>query len=369
MNNNSRIVLSDSVRIYSSGTDEIRIRKGVWNYEEAILNYGGLSENLQNAVLKLFDRLEAGQFVDVVDLMDAEQLTPEEKELFSGLIDSLRYQSYVYSEHDSDSQKLLFELLGGSATGGFYAPTQHIRPVLFFGDNQSIREYARMLAKEVDIPLTVMSDAEIKDIAAMDLTTCQDGYATTKQLNEVVRFIERFGCIVGCMEKPHISFLRNINRALVRTSQTLCMALLDGPFTSVFTIKPPETGCFECYELRLLARMQEMTVYRKFVEQSRLSARRKNGNTYTTPLMHALTSQAMFEGFLVSSIGKAKLAGRALNTYLPILEIQVQDILRVPFCPACGFVARAKMEEMYTSTHAIVEKLVSSIIIGEKEPV
>ena len=52
-------------------------------------------------------------------------------------------------------------------------------------------------------------------------------------------------------------FLRNLNRVLVQTSQVLSLSLLDGPFTTVFTIKPPETGCFECFEQRLLARMEE----------------------------------------------------------------------------------------------------------------
>ena len=54
---------------------------------------------------------------------------------------------------------------------------------------------------------------------------------------------------------------------------------------------------------------------------------------------------------MVQKIGKAKLAGRVLNTYVPLMEIQVQPLLRVRFFPACGFVAEACIEEMYSSSN------------------
>jgi len=48
---------------------------------------------------------------------------------------------------------------------------------------------------------------------------------------------------------------------------------------------------------------------------------------------------------------------------VPLMEIQVQRLLRVPFCPACGFVAEAKMEEMYTSSKKIVDRVVDRITV------
>lgn len=219
-----------------------------------------------------------------------------------------------------------------------------------------------MLAKEINMPLTVMTQDEFKAIEAMDLTTKFEAYGTRKQLESLREILEPFACIVGCIERPHIIFLRNVNRVLVQTSQALSLSLLDGPFTSVFTIKPPETGCFECFEQRLLARMAEMPPYHQFVAQTRDLSRFEN-KIHASPLMHSLAAQALFEGFMVSKIGKAKLAGRVLNTYVPIMEIQVQPLLRVPFCPACGFVAEARMEEMYTSSRKIVDRVLDRITL------
>lgn len=42
--------------------DEIRIRKGVWNYEEACLSLTGYSEEFTRCFHDVFDSLQTGQF-------------------------------------------------------------------------------------------------------------------------------------------------------------------------------------------------------------------------------------------------------------------------------------------------------------------
>jgi len=362
MSGNPRLVLSDSVRIYSNGIDEIRIRKGIWNHEEAILSLEGLSKDLKGSLITLFAQLDDGQPLIAEAIPNQERLTPEELEQVTQIIEALQYQNYICAEDDPDAVPLLYEILGGTTTTRFLTRMTSAKPVLFFADTQSIKDYASHLAQELKMPLTVMTETEFKAITALDLTTKYDGYGTRQELDDLLKFLAPFGCVVGCIERPHIMFLRNLNRALVQTSQPMSLALLDGPFTTVFTIKPPETGCFECFELRLMARMQDMAVYQRFANYTQKLAGNAN-KTHASPLMHSLASQVLFEGFLISSIGKAKLAGRVLNTYLPIMEIQVQDLLRVPFCPACGFVSEARLDEMYTSTKKIVDKVVDRIVI------
>jgi len=46
-----KYVLADSVCIYFNGTDEVRIRKGIWNYEEAILSFEGFSDLFKQTLL------------------------------------------------------------------------------------------------------------------------------------------------------------------------------------------------------------------------------------------------------------------------------------------------------------------------------
>jgi thiazole/oxazole-forming peptide maturase SagC family component len=355
------LMLSDGVLVYYNGADELRLRKGIWNFEEAILRFDGLSKDHKESLVSLFGLLQDGSGVDTERLPNGENLTQLEREQVVETLDALRSTDYVSDGGDADGRRLLNQLLGGAdvyaATGG-----SSDRPALFFADTQSIKDYAVMLAGEIHLPLTVMTQEDFKMVESMDLTTKFDAYRTREQLESMRQMIEPFGCIVGCLERPHIIFLRNLNRVLVQTSQALSLSLLDGPFTTVFTIKPPETGCFECFEQRLMARMEEMPAYRQFVDQTR-GLPSLETKVHASPLMHSLAAQALFEGLMVQKIGKAKLAGRVLNTYVPLTEIQVQPLLRVPFCPACGFVAEARMEEMYSSSKKIIERVVDRITL------
>jgi|SRR5215471_4319014 len=355
------LVLREDVQIYYNGADELRLRQGVWNFEEAILNFEGLSENHKQALVEMFNSLQEGKGVDSEHLPNEQTLTQLEREQVAQTLAALRAKDYVSEEADAGARHFLSQLLHG-ATEYVTDSASSERPVLFFADTQSIKDYAVMLAKQIDMPLTVMTQDEFKAIAAMDLTTKFEAYETRKELELLRGILEPFSCIVGCIERPHIIFLRNINRVLIQTSQALSLSLLDGPFTTVFTIKPPETGCFECFEQRLLARMVEMPPYQQFVAQTRNLPRFDN-KIRATPLMHSLAAQALFEGLMVSKTGKAKLAGRVLNTYVQLMEIQVQRLLRVPFCPACGFIAEARMEEMYTSSKKIIDRVLDRITL------
>src|SRR5262249_35797799 len=85
------------------------------------------------------------------------------------------------------------------------------------------------------------------------------------------------------------------------------------------------------------------------------------GGPWLAPALHMLTAAVISEGYLYSATGMMRLAGRIVNTYLPLLEIQVQDLLRVPYCPACGFISRAEMNEMYTASKRLVADLVGKV--------
>jgi thiazole/oxazole-forming peptide maturase SagC family component len=355
------ITLADGVQVYYNGVDELRLRKGIWNFEEAILTLDLLSTEHKNSVVTMFNLLQSGEPVDGEHFPDEENLTQVEAEQISQTLEALKAKDYLSDGDDGDRRRFLSQLLGGTAEYATRLATSD-KPVLFFADTQSVRDYAVMLAKEIDLPLVVMTPDDFKLIRDMDLTTKFDAYNTKKQLAALEQLLTAYSCVVGCVERPHIMFLRNLNRALIQTSQVLCLGLLDGPFTTVFTIKPPETGCFECFEQRLLARIEEMPTYERFAAHTRnLPSLEKK--VHASPLMHSLAAQAIFEALMVFRIGKAKLAGRVLNTYVPLMEIQVQPLLRVPFCPACGFVAEAQFEEMYTSSKKIIDRVLDRIIL------
>jgi len=202
-------------------------------------------------VLYIFKTLDSGTSVELDILPNQSELIAQEKEQVDQVLTALRHQNYIYTEDEAQSTQLLYDILGGTTTTRFLTAQTGNKPVLFFADTHSIKEYVIQLAQNIQLPLQVITDDEFKQITAYDLTTNYDGYTTKNQLTELSAYLAGFSGVVGCIERPHINFLRNLNRGLIENSVPLTLGLLDGPFTTLFTIKPPETGCFECFELRL----------------------------------------------------------------------------------------------------------------------
>lgn len=351
--------LPDNVQIYYNGDEELRLRSGTWNFEEAILTLDDLSAELKDCVTQIFGAFQSGDSVDSGQLPNRRNITNLEEQQIVQMLQTLRAKHYLSDPVEDRSGAFLNQLLAGAAD---FSPstTSSDEPVLFFADTQSVKDYAVMLADEIGMNLTVMGDEEYQAVARADLGTRTDAYQTRSDELALRRMLEPYACVTGCLERPHVMFLRNLNRVLIETSQPLSLGVLDGPFTTAFTIKPTETGCFECLEQRLLARMREMPSYQRFVEQTRSVDRLKH-KVGANPLLHPLAAEALFEANMICHVGKARLAGRVLNTYVPLMEVQVQPILRVPFCPACGFVAEAEMEEMYSSSRKLMDRIADRV--------
>ena len=355
----------DNVTIYFNGESELRIRKGIWNFEEATLDLSFLNESTQKAMAEVMSQLSKEQPIDMKSIYKKYVLAQDEYNNILSILDTLVEQNYLKNNSDEDVNSLLREIIGGTVADRFSEGYGRFKPVLFIADTENMKKHAVELAKQMDLPLTVLNQNDINEITKANLTDKLEAIETNSAKNELLKLVEPFCCVIVSLERPHIKLLRNLNRLLLELSKPLVLSMMDGPFMSLMTIKAPETGCIECFENRVLARMEEMTVYSKFVEQTGgvMATREK---TYMTPLLQTMTSAAIFEGVLISSIGKAKLAGRIINIYLPLLEIQVQELLRVPFCPACGHIAKAQFDEMYTSSKMIVDKLVSKIILKKQ---
>src|SRR5271157_4618385 len=192
------LTLREDVQIYYNGADELRFRKGIWNFEEAILTFEGLSKDHKDTLVKMFNLLQDGKGVDRERLPDGQNLTQLEREQVAQTLDALRAKDYVSDGDDSDARRFLNQILGGTAEYVTNSSSSE-RPVLFFADTQSIKDYAVMLAKEINMPLTVMTQDEFKAIEAMDLTTKFEAYGTRKQLESLREILEPFSCIVGCI--------------------------------------------------------------------------------------------------------------------------------------------------------------------------
>lgn len=352
--------LRDGVRIFRSG-EEIRFRKGVWSYNEATVRLGGQPEPVVAFFGALFEALAGAGEADAEALGRAAGASPAEVESCCEVLESLRRQQFLHAAGEPDVTRVVSALLGGNLSG-FEEYVGSVRPVLFFADAEPAAGAARTMAAETGLPLDRLDGEVLRELAAADLTSRTDAVAHHEAMARFERQFASYACVIGCVASPELTLLRNLNRVLIQAGKPLILGLIDGPFLSILSTLATRTGCFECYEQRMLARLEDTLVYHRFVESA--AGGGKGGGAFS-PALHLLTAAALSEGFLYSALGVQRLAGRVINVYLPLLEVQVEDLLRVPYCPACGFVSKARMNEMYTSSKRLVADMLERVEVEE----
>ena len=357
------IKLYDSVSIFFNSDDEIRFRKGIWNFEEASLTLNDLEDNMREVVMFIVKELLDDKLISFDDILKKFSLNEKDSNLLNDIINSLIGNRFLeYDDKKNNMLNTVYEFIGEY----FYDIPDESKvqknKIIFITDNDRLKEYAKLASEDLYMNVDMMSSDDIKRIEKSNITDTTDAIENIETQKELLKLFDGISCVVVSVEKPRLNLLRNINRLLLEKSIPIVISILDGPFLNITTIKGKETACYECFENRVVARNESLTVYNNFVKQT-MNFKIKNKKTYITPILQSFTSIALYEAFLFAAIGKCKLAGRVINVYIPSIEIQIQDLLRVPFCPACGHISRAKYNEMYTSSKEVIEKFSSKVIL------
>ena len=357
------IKLYDNASIFFNSDDEIRFRKGIWNFEEASLYLGDLESNMKEVMIFIANEFLDDKVISFDDIVKKFSLNENDNNLLNDIISSLIGNRFLeYDDKKNNMLNTVYEFIGEY----FYDIPDESKvqknKIMFISDNDRLKDYARLTSEDLYMNVDMMNIDDIKKIEKSNLTDTTDAIESIEKQKELLKLFDGISCVVVSVEKPRLNLLRNINRLLLEKSIPIVISILDGPFLNITTIKGKETACYECFENRVVARNESLTVYNNFVKQT-MNFKTKNKRTYITPILQSFTSIALYEAFLFAAIGKCKLAGRVINVYIPMIEIQVQDLLRVPFCPACGHISRAKYNEMYTSSKEVIEKFSSKVIL------
>ena len=357
------IKLYDNVSIFFNSDDEIRFRKGIWNFEEASLGLNDLNNKMKEVIIFITKEFLDDKTISFDDIVKKFSLDEKDTNLLNDIISSLIGNRFLeYDDKKNNMLNMVYELIGEY----FYDIPDESKvqknKVMFITDNDRLKDYAKLMSEDIYINIKFMDIEDIKKIEKSNLTDTTDAIESIEKQKELLKLFDDMSCVVVSIEKPRLNLLRNINRLLLEKSIPIIISILDGPFLNITTIKGKETACYECFENRVIARNESLSVYNKFVKQT-MNFKSNGKRTYITPILQTFTSLALYEAFLFAAIGKCKLAGRVINVYIPLIEIQIQDLLRVPFCPACGHISKAKYNEMYTSSKEIIEKFSSKVII------
>lgn len=363
---NKNYVIRDSVRVFDNGADEIRLRMGIFNYEEVALDMSTLSKPLSTFLREVIHLLQSPQGYDE-RLLNQQFLEPYEKELAQSMIDELHATNYIVTQEDRTvGKELTMALLGYLEQEDIESDEDaNKKKILFFADDEYAIATANSLSADMEMPITIMEKELMQEVRSADLTTNLDGLSSVQTMSRLAKKFRQYSAIVGCMRNLSVVWLRNLNRISLELEIPVVLSFIDGPVICILASNPYTTGCLECFELRALARLEDHVQYHNFVNEEKRYSGNGRSNPGIKPLLNMLVNQTLSEAFLIRKIGVSKFTGRLLTTYLPTMEIQAQDILRVPFCPACGAVAKARLEEKNISSRALVDEMVANTLSGK----
>lgn len=352
---NQAFTLAGTARIMADGGDKVRIRTGVWNYEEAVIDTSRESPAVARTIASAMQGLTTGPTV-LDEHLDA-GLLPIERANIEQLFNDLAAAGVLVTEENGRAQDAVTAALLGRLTSPF--PGGEPGGILFATDCEAAHDQAASLAAGMRVPLTRLPAEVHEELGTLDLTTRMEGFDTERAIERLRGHFTGVAALVTCFQRPSLPWLRNLNRVLDGRDLAWISGLIDGPFVTVVGHKSPYTGCFECFESRALARLEDHVTYHDF---ARSPVGRRGDNDADAPMMSLVTTMAVTEGYLHAVAGTSRLSGRALGIHLPTMEIQMQELLRMPNCPACGRIARQRLQEINFSSRAAVDRIVSSVL-------
>ncbi|VGT67873.1 streptolysin associated protein SagC [Streptococcus pyogenes] len=345
--------LNSNVRVVTF-QDTFCFRKGIWDFNEAILDLTQEPQNLKIVYQEIVSQLVKGVAIDTETYENT--LEPETFANLMEVISGLYYNNMLMLEDDYNLEENVMKILMGNFR--FMAQAGHMvsnDPVLFISDSTYVNESAELLAEQLHLQLQVASDDLKMLIQQTDVSSRLDALEHRRNMNCLSDALCDYQSIIICQERLNIMMLRHLNEVSVAMKKQLVIGFVDGPFLHACTLNPPHSADFDSLERRVLARLQDSTLYQHFANQI-LPATQDVSQAYL-PLLNVLMNLVVSEAFIIAQTGSSKFEGRLLSIYLPTLEIQVQDILKMSNSQTQGALAKLKYEDQQISTREIVKKL------------
>ncbi|AGM99055.1 streptolysin associated protein SagC [Streptococcus iniae] len=348
-----RYQLNSNVRIVQFD-DTFCFRKGLWDFNEAVLDLSQEPQMLKEVYQQIVADLLKGLVVDTDDY--EKEL---EAELFAKVMEvmtALYYNDVLMFEDDYALEENVMKVLMGNFR--FMAQEGHTKntdPVLFISDSSYVNDSAKLLAEHLNLNLVVASDELKMLIQKIDVTSRLDALEHHRNMKRLSGKLMPYQSIVVCQERLNIMMLRHLNEISVALKKQMVLGFVDGPFIHACTLNPPHSADFDSLERRVLARLQDHALYQHFASQM-LPTTQPVSHSYL-PLLNILMNLVVSEAFIIAQTGSSKFEGRLLSIYLPTLEIQVQDILKMSNSQTQGALAKLRYEDQQISTREIVKNL------------
>jgi bacteriocin biosynthesis cyclodehydratase domain-containing protein len=177
---------------------------------------------------------------------------------------------------------------------------------------------------------------EVKNI----LTTSGIGiiYEWKEEMIFSLKETSQIDLLVVGLEKFNPRLLKDINKFCIQHS--LPWLIIQAPYSAEGIVGPlfipGETACYECLKMRIKSNIffyAEFEEFEKWVEKNKEKVKKFGA---LEPFWHILASIGALEIVkFISEVHTSQLIGKILTVNFITLEVELHDVLKLPFCATC----------------------------------
>ncbi|NGO07010.1 TOMM precursor leader peptide-binding protein [Streptomyces sp. HC44] len=321
--------------------DRVEFRDGVWNARSALVDDKGASGRLAAVVAALDGTRTPAEAADVAQAPQAE---------VQAVLDHLKDLDVLEDAPDNYTDHYL-DLISGRGPQPRETP-----PVVLVGS-------ARLCASVGATVTAALPSAKVVE-GGPDHPLAAPGPAEAAWLEDGLEFhraMDRFADLTGSfvvLLDEVVDPLRAqlVNRVCGHHDIPWLYAAADGPFATVGPlVVPGRTACWECYETRVWMNLRESASYQRYKAALAQGAVAPPDCSLQPVLAQLLTAHTAPEVLSFATTGTAVTASQVLALYLPTMEFAVNEVLRVPGCPACAPAPERDDRELYFDLRALRE--------------
>jgi bacteriocin biosynthesis cyclodehydratase domain-containing protein len=144
---------------------------------------------------------------------------------------------------------------------------------------------------------------------------------------------------------------KGLNLCFIHHKTPWLYAAVDGPFLLVGPLfVPGDSSCFECFETRVAMNLRDSKGYIEYKQALAAGLPIQPRPSQVLKLLDkVLASHVAMEAFNFALSGRSTLIDKMLAIHLPSMEFTYHEVLRLPYCSACGAKPDRDGSELYFS--------------------
>ena len=344
--NNFRLKRQFSVVGHSE--NHVELRSGIWNP----ISYTVTDDSEKSKLYSLVNDLDGSYSAS--ELAKKHKISRAEVE---GLIDHLQ-QLRVLETSPQNALDAYIDSVHLSYHRDINKEKSILQTIQLIGD----QDLTSMMHDEIhenidDVEIEVMQEDNplYSILNSKDVDWWDDEIKLMQYAEEFQDYLSGFPVILQKTIDP--VFLNSFNKIAYRLKKPWLHSVIDGPFLFVGpTFIPNQGPCYECFEKRGMMNLRELTSYQSYKKallENNVKVQYERG--LLPAVKKLLLSHTLMEIVHYISTNTGFTNGKVFSIYLPTMEINFNEVLRVASCRTCGSSWQRDNKQIYFDFHTLLE--------------